>query len=357
MFRQGNSHAFLKKGSLGIAERGEWSALRTHSAFRLLSDDEFLACFSAFDRALFLFHGYERKLKQFVEKKEAVPAKLMAHLDRARRRRDRLRAPLVLGNMKLVFKVAATYAGRGVEFSDLVQEGYFAICHALDRFEIRRGFKFSTYASWWLRSIMRLMVMNESNLRILHVPTHRQEEETRIMREEASFEAAHGYRPSDEELLAYAKERQSLISSMKLKKVSAIRAAPVFGRKTSLDAPIGDEGGETLISLFKAEVYSQETLAAARERLPELKAEIDDVINNPPAKKAWRDSQIIRWRFGIDDGKPRTLQQIAEYYKMTRERVRQIVAKRLERHRLTERDFKAKLEALQTIREALDLEE
>jgi RNA polymerase primary sigma factor len=353
MAGMGNSHAFLKKGNLAQQERTDWSVYRTHPAFRLLSDEEFAQCFNAFDAAQFLFHGYERKLKKLVDQKLPVPKKLIEHLDRARLRKDRLREPLTLGNMKLVFKLAASFAGRGVDFSDLVQEAYFAICHALARFQIKRGFKFSTYASWWVRSVLRLIVLNESNLRILRVPVHRQEAEHRISREEASFETVYGARPSDEELLAYIKQRGSRIAGISLKKLRAIRAEPVIGRKISYDVPIGEEGGETMLSLLAAEVYSPETLAAARERLPELEKEITAIIEDDTAKKPWRDTQMMRWRFGIDNGKPRTLQQIGDYYKISRERVRQIVARRLKQHGLSERAFKAKLESLETIRVAL----
>jgi RNA polymerase primary sigma factor len=354
MAGMGNSPAFLKKGNLAQQERTDWSAYRMHPAFRLLSDEEFAARFNAFDAAQFIFHGYERKLKKLVNQKLPVPKRLIEHLDRSRLRKDRLRDPLALGNMKLAFKLAASFSGRGVDFSDLVQEAYFAICHTIARFQIKRGFKFSTYASWWVRSVLRLVVMNESNLRILRVPVHRQETEHRLSREESSFEAAYGHRPSDEELLEYMKQRASRISGISAKKLRMIRAEPVIGRKISYDVPIGDEGGETMLSLLAAEVYSPETLSAARERLPELEKEIDAIVYDETAKKPSRDAQILRWRFGVDDGKPRTLQQIGEHYMISRERVRQIVARRLKQHGLSELAFKSKLESLETIRTALE---
>ncbi|GEM_PF-2563378 len=356
MFGRSNGQAFLKKGKLHFDVHADQSARRQHSQYELISDEEFTRRFLAFEPSNFLFCGYERECEELAKKNLPVPERIARHLERARVRRLQLSHPLALANMKLVIKVAATFSGRGVDFTDLVQEGYFALLHTIERFKIRLGYKFSTYATWWLRSAFRSAVMDISSVRILRVPPHRQEDERLLAREEASFMTLYGAHPTDEELLEYAKKRGSIFSGVNPKKLHALRIAPVMGRKTSLDTPFGNEGGGTFMGLFAAEVYSPETLAAARERLPFLEQEIHRIVDGSSTRNSQRDTHIFRWRFGIDDGEPKTLQEIGEHYHISRERVRQIVAKRLRDHGLSECAFELKLESLETIRTALGVE-
>jgi len=351
-----NSLIFVNRASIKAGEHNDWVSYRGHSAYELMDEQEFDRRFRLYHKAERKFAAVEKSFRRAVDAKRLVTEALTRKLDAAHSERDRLRNPLILANMRLVFKIAAIYGGRGVEFVDLVQEGVFALIRTLEKFEIDRGIKFSTYAAWWIRSMMSRNLFDASSKRIIRVPIHHQEHENAILREEAAFQALFGRRPDDNELLAFAKRRHSIVESFSLMKIRDLRAVSRIGLTTSIDAPAVGEETRTLKDVMPAETISPEMLSFARKRLPELEAEVRKIVDVVENGSIDRNSHIIRMRFGLDgSGETHTLERVAEKYSLTRERIRQIVGSRLQRHKITERELRHKVESIQTIREALGL--
>lgn len=227
---------------------------------------------------------------------------------------DAAKRAFVNANLRLVVSIAKRYQASGMPVMDLIQEGNMGLMHAVEKFDWRKGFKFSTYATWWIRQAISRGIANSG--RTIRLPVHAYDDVNRANKARERFERENGRVPAAEELAA-----ELGVSIEKLAEILAFAREPV-----SLNMAIGEDQETELASLVADKTVESPEDAAVRNDLPELMRQVLSVLDE-------RERRVIMLRYGLEGGTPRTLEEVGTYFNLTRERIRQIEVRALSKMR------------------------
>ncbi|MBE7543996.1 MAG: RNA polymerase sigma factor RpoD [Bryobacteraceae bacterium] len=238
----------------------------------------------------------------------------LGRVDAGESEADAAKKQLIEANLRLVVSIAKRYTNRGLQFLDLIQEGNIGLMKAVDKFDYRRGYKFSTYATWWVRQAITRAIADQA--RTIRIPVHMIETINKMVRTQRSLQQELGREPTTEELA-----RKLELSVPKVRKVLRIAQEPI-----SLETPVGEEEESHLGDFIVDKRVVSPSEAVINLNLREQTAEVLKTLSP-------REEKIIKMRFGLQDGSEHTLEEVGQHFAVTRERIRQIEAKALRKLR------------------------